>query len=83
MRMFVYYMCSLHYSSRYMTFLLGLVSLLLTKRAAVTVNEIRPPFAIVCYFSELNLVECIPYPLRSNRGRKKGGATVTREFYAR
>ena len=41
MCMFVYYICSLHYSSPYMTFLLGFVSMLLTKRAAVTVNEIR------------------------------------------
>ena len=40
MCIFVYYICSLHYSSPYMTFLPGLVSLMRTKRIAVTVNEI-------------------------------------------
>ena len=81
MCMFVCYICSLHYSSQYLTFLLGFVSLMLTKRIAVTVNEIGS--LILCAtFLNFGRMYSLPTAVQPWE-KKKGRAGLTREFYAR
>ena len=65
-----------------MTFLPRLVSLMLTKRIAVTVNEIGS--LILCAtFLNFGRMYSLPTAVQPWEKKKKGEQDVAREFYAR